>query len=116
MCHVLVIEDEWLLAEYISDIAERAGAISIDTAMTEAEAIEAAEGHKPDIILSDVVLAKGEGPQAVQTIFARCGEVPVIFITGTPADCHPCNPPGVVMGKPIDERRMIAAFREMMAA
>lgn len=116
MCHVLVIEDEWLLAEYISDIAARAGATSVETAATETEAVEAAEEHTPDIILSDVVLAEGRGPHAVQTIFARCGEVPVIFITGTPADCHPCNPPGVVLGKPIDERRVIAAFRKMMAA
>lgn len=116
MCHVLVIEDEWLLAEYISDIAERAGGTSIDTASTEAGAIDAAAAHKPDIILSDVILAKGTGPHAVQAIFARFGEVPVIFITGTPAECHPCAPPGVVFGKPIDERGVIAAFREAMAA
>ncbi|MDR6789155.1 CheY-like chemotaxis protein [Sphingomonas sp. BE138] len=116
MCHVLVIEDEWLLAEYISDIVERAGATSIDTATTEAEAIKAAIAHKPDVIMSDVVLAAGHGPHAVQTIFAKCGEVPVIFITGTPADCHPCNPPGVVFGKPINERRVMEAFREAIAA
>lgn len=116
MCHVLVIEDEWLLAEYMSDIAERAGGTSFDTATTEAEAIEAAAAHKPDIILSDVVLASGHGPHAVQTIFARFGEVPVIFITGTPANCHPCGPPGVVLGKPINEGRVIDAFHEAMAA
>lgn len=116
MCHVLVIEDEWLLAEYISDIAGRAGGTSIDTAATEIEAVNAASARMPDIILSDVVLAEGNGPHAVQTIFARFGEVPVIFITGTPADCHPCDPPGIVFGKPINERRVIAAFREAMAA
>lgn len=113
MCHVLVIEDEWLLAEYISDIVERAGGTSVDTATTEAAAIAAAEAHRPDIILSDVVLAEGRGPDAVQAIHCRCGDVPVIFITGTPADCRPCDPPGIVLGKPIDERRVIAAFREM---
>lgn len=115
MCHVLVIEDEWLLAEYISDIAERAGGTSIDTAATETDAIDAATAHRPDIILSDVVLAEGNGPSAVQAIFARFGEVPVIFITGTPADCHPCAPPGVIFGKPINEHRVIAAFRQAMA-
>lgn len=116
MCHVLVIEDEWLLSEYISDLAERAGGTSIDTAATEEGAIAAAAAHKPDIILSDVVLAQGTGPNAVQTIFARFGEVPVIFITGTPADCHPCAPPGRVFGKPINERRVMDAFREAIAA
>ena len=116
MCHVLVIEDEWLLAEYISDIAERAVGTSIESASTESQAIEAAKAHRPDIILSDVILAAGRGPDAVQAIIAQYGEVPVIFITGTPADCYPCSPPSVVFGKPIDERRVIAAFREMMPA
>ncbi|QJU60924.1 response regulator [Sphingomonas sp. AP4-R1] len=114
MCHVLVIEDEWLLSEYISDIAERAGGTSIDTAATEADAVDAAFAHRPDIILSDVILGEGNGPSAVQAIYQRYGEVPVIFITGTPADCHPCAPPGVIFGKPINERQVMAAFRQAM--
>lgn len=116
MCHVLIIEDEWLLAEYIADIAERAGATSIDTADTEAGAVLAAVARKPDIILSDVILITGTGPHAVRTITERAGPIPVIFITGTPDACEPCDPPSVVFGKPINERAMIAAFRELMAA
>lgn len=116
MCHVLIIEDEWLLAEYVSDIAERAGATSIVTADTEAGAVAAAAARKPDIILSDVILLAGTGPHAVRTITERAGPIPVIFITGTPDACEPCNPPGVVFGKPVNERAVIAAFREMMAA
>ena len=116
MCHVLVIEDEWLLAEYVSDIAERAGATSIVTAACETEAVEAAACRKPDIILSDVILESGTGPHAVRTIMEQAGPIPVIFITGTPDMCDPCNPPGKVFGKPINERAVIAAFREMMPA
>ena len=47
MCRVPVIEDECLLAENISDIAERAGATSIVTASTMAEAVEAARRTAP---------------------------------------------------------------------
>lgn len=116
MCHVLVIEDEWLLAEYVSDLAERAGATSIVTADTEAGAVAAAAVRKPDIILSDVILLTGTGPHAVRTIMERAGPIPVIFITGTPEVCEPCDPPAVVFGKPINERAVIAAFQELMAA
>lgn len=113
MCHVLVIEDEWLLAEHVSDIAQRAGATSVVTADCEADAVEAAALRKPDIILSDVLLASGTGPHAVQAIMQQGGAIPVIFITGTPEACDPCDPPAVIFGKPIDERAVIAAFREL---
>ena len=46
----------------------------------------------------------------------RAGPIPVIFITATPEACEPCEPPGKVFGKPINERAVIAAFREMLAA
>jgi len=113
MCHVLVIEDEWLLAEHVCDIAMRAGATSVVTAECEIDAVEAATLRKPDIILSDVMLISGTGPHAVETIIARNGATPVIFITGTPEACKPCAPPAVIFGKPIDERAVIAAFREL---
>jgi YesN/AraC family two-component response regulator len=38
MCHVLIIEDEWLIADFLIELAEEAGATSIDTAVTEDEA------------------------------------------------------------------------------
>ncbi len=97
MCHVLVIEDDWLIAEHIVHLAEEAGATSIAQADTQAGAIEAARGQRPEMILSDVKLLSGTGPLAVQEILAELGEIPVIFITGTPEDCAPCAPPGIVL-------------------
>lgn len=111
MCHVLVIEDEWLIAEHVSEIAFTAGATSVDTAANEADAIEAARIHPPAIILSDVKLARGTGPAAVHAIHKALGPIPVIFITATPEDCQPCNPPGIILGKPLDREAIIKAFR-----
>lgn len=113
MCHVLVIEDDWLLAEHVADIARDAGATSIDMADTQQGAIEAAQKNPPSIILSDVHLLEGTGPRAVETIQSELGPVPVIFITATPEACIPCDPPSIVMSKPVHSGHLTSHFRQL---
>ena len=113
MCHVLIIEDEWLIAEYVEQLARDAGATSVDTADCQRDAIEAADKRTPEIILSDVNLRTGTGPCAVAAIQGNLGPIPVIFITGTPDDCRPCAPPGIVLTKPIQPTVLIEAFRRL---
>lgn len=113
MCHVLVIEDDWMIAEHVADIARDAGATSIDMADTQQGAVEAAEQHLPAIILSDVNLLEGTGPRAVETIQKAHGPIPVIFITGTPEACIPCDPPSVIMGKPVHAGNLTTTFRQL---
>lgn len=113
MCHVLIIEDEWVVAEDLTDLAGRAGATSVVTACTEDEAVQAAHERKPDIILSDVHLLAGTGPHAVQTIIAALGEIPVIYITATPEACRPCDPSAVILHKPIDAACVMATIRRL---
>ncbi len=111
MCHVLVIEDDWIIAEHISSVLREAGATSIAQADTEAGAVAAALDQPPEVIVSDVKLAAGLGPLAVQSIIAALGEIPVIFVTATPDECKPCAPPGIILEKPINEERVRSAFR-----
>ena len=113
MCHVLIIEDEWLVAEYLMYLAEQAGATSFATASTENEAVQAAHERMPDIIFSDVILLAGTGPCAVRTILSDLGKIPVIFITATPQACQPCEPSSVILRKPIDPVRVIDAFKRL---
>lgn len=113
MCHVLVIEDDWITAEYVADVARDAGATSIDMADTQQSAVAAAQQHAPGIILSDVNLLEGTGPRAVETILQELGPIPVIFITGTPEACVPCDPPHVIMGKPVHPGNLTDTFRQL---
>ncbi len=115
MCHVLIIEDEPFIAMDLQQLLESQGATSFDFADSEDEAIASALARRPDIITSDVKLAHGTGPHAITSIHERLGAIPVIFITGTPDECHPCNPPGVVLGKPINARDVIEAFHRLLA-
>ena len=114
MCHVLIIEDEPFVAMNIQMMLEDEGATSFDIAVTEAEAIAAALANPPELITSDVRLIEGTGPAAVLEIHRRLGEVPVIFISGTPEDCRPCDPPGIVLSKPVRRSELKNAFHQMV--
>ena len=115
MCHVLIIEDEPLVAMMIEDALMGAGATSATIAVTQAEAISAADDHRPEFISSDVVLAEGTGPAAVVAIRAAHGAIPTLFITATPSACQPCHAPDRVLVKPFSARQIAAAFRELTA-
>jgi CheY-like chemotaxis protein len=99
--HVLIIEDEPIIAMYLREILEDEGATSFAFADNEDDAIASAIEKRPDIITSDVKLLRGTGPHAIAVIQNRLGSIPVIFITGTPDECDPCEPPGVVLSKPV---------------
>ena len=114
MCHVLIIEDEPFIAIGIQMMLEDEGATSFDIAVTEAEAIAAALAHPPELITSDVKLIEGTGPLAVAEIHRRLGRVPVIYISGTPDQCEPCDPAGIVLCKPVRETTLKEAFRRMV--
>lgn len=114
MCHVLIIEDEPLVALMIQSILEDEGAVSFDIAATQDKAVSSALGQRPDLITSDVRLLEGTGPAAVNEIHRRLGDVPVIFISGTPEECQPCSPPGIILSKPFQNRALASAFRQMI--
>ncbi len=116
MCHVLIIEDEPLIALDLEDLLERSGAVTFSFADTQQAAIEASRNVRPDFILSDVSLLEGTGPLAVQAIRRELGDIPVIFVTATPEACSPCAPPGQVFRKPLDRPAIGAAFRQMAFA
>ncbi|MHB8283663.1 MAG: response regulator [Caulobacteraceae bacterium] len=113
MCHVLIIEDEALVALHLELILADLGATSFSFAETEAEAVEQARLRLPALITSDVRLRQGTGPRAVEAIIAEFGHVPTIFITATPEECEPCEPPHRVFGKPVHEPSLTTAFRQM---
>jgi CheY-like chemotaxis protein len=111
MCHVLIIEDDPIVALDIQGLLSTLGATSFSVAETEEEAIREAQRERPALITSDVKLRAGTGPTAVKTIHRRFGDIPVIFITGTPEACEPCDPPGRVLTKPLSEPELAEAFQ-----
>lgn len=114
MCHVLIIEDEPLVAMLIEDVLLQSGATSTAIATTQQEAITAADDHPPAFISSDVMLAEGTGPEAVEAIRAAHGTIPTLFITATPGACVPCDVADQAVTKPFNTARVADAFRTMV--
>ena len=114
VCHVLIIEDEPLMAMDLEDLLEREGATSFSFAASQDEAVREALVRKPDLITSDVTLTEGTGPLAVSIIFDAIGPVPVIFITGTPDACEPRKPGCPVLTKPFDRAGIARAFHSLV--
>jgi CheY-like chemotaxis protein len=113
MCHVLIIEDEPLIAMDIEALLQFEGATSFSFADTESGALASAMEQRPAFITSDVNLLEGTGPSAVISILDKLDSIPVLFITATPGQCHPCRPPGQILGKPLDPRAVQRAYHEL---
>lgn len=111
MCHVLIIEDDWIIADHIAQLVETAGAVSTDIAATEDEAVDRALHRPPAVIVSDVNLRSGTGPSAIVRISAELGRIPVMFVTGEPRGFQPSAPDMPVLHKPVDDRILMEAFR-----
>lgn len=116
MCHVLIIEDETLVAMDIQNVLIEEGATSFAFAGSQVEAIEEATARLPHVITSDVRLSSGTGPLAVRAIRERFGLIPVMFISGNPDDCTPRELDDPVFGKPFDRARVATEFRRILTA
>ena len=111
--HTLIIEDEILIAMHIEDALRDYGCTSFDVACSFDEAVEAATQRCPDLITADVKLAPGCGVDAVAAI---CGQkpIPVVFITGTPAEAQKRFPRHPIISKPFVAAQIVAAVQQVM--
>jgi putative two-component system response regulator len=79
--NILVVEDEWVVANQICKNLRDFGYTVCSTASTGDEAIERAEAERPDLILMDIVLnGKMDGIEAADRITSQF-DIPVIYLT-----------------------------------
>ena len=80
---VLIVDDEFVIAESLCIHMEEMGLIVCGTAATAESAIALAQRHRPKLVLMDVRLrGEGDGVDAALAIHASVGSK-VIFITGS---------------------------------
>lgn len=80
--HILIVEDEVLIAMDIRSTLVSLGFVVDDIASTGEEAVEMVERHRPELILMDIVLAGAmDGIEAARIIKDRFMS-PVIYLTG----------------------------------
>lgn len=80
---VLVVDDEFLIADLLCMMVEDLGMVVCGTADTASEAVSIALQEAPDLVLMDMRLkGDGDGVGAALAIKAELG-CPILFITGS---------------------------------
>ena len=114
---VLVVEDEWLLADYFAAVLEHLGYDVCGITGTAEGAEALARRHEPDVVLMDLRLAgPRDGVDAACAIEAARA-VPMIFITasGDPRTLQRihANDPDDILLKPVLERDLAASLARL---
>ena len=106
--HVLIIEDEPVIALELEILLGDLGFRSFDIADSPADALACARAHRPELITADYRIFAGTGVEAVQMITAAVGEIPVVYVTGNP-DLLPAHAASAFVDKPISPTALAAA-------
>lgn len=115
--HILIIEDESLIAMDLQDIVTAHGHRVSGIARTRIDALELGSKARPDLILADIQLADhSSGVDAVNDLLDRCGPIPVIFITAFPELLLTGNKPepAFLITKPFSDEQVHAAVSQAM--
>jgi response regulator of citrate/malate metabolism len=117
---VLIVEDEFFIAQTLTWQVEDMGCEVCGVAMTADEAVSLALHHEPAVILMDVrLLGKRDGVDAGNAIYGRF-DVKIIYVTGSqePATVERINSdhPFAILFKPFQFKMLEDTIREAMAA
>lgn len=115
---VLIVDDEFIIAQTLSLYVEDLGLEVCGTAASADEAVILAVDHRPFIVLMDMRLqGDRDGVDAAREIHDRVGSK-VIFITGSrePATLARIegDHPAAVLFKPIAESQLVSAIRQVL--
>ena len=112
--HVLIIEDEMLIALELESLLQELGYASFDIADTPQDALACAIARRPDLMTADVRIIGGTGVDAVKAIQARLGPIPFVYVTGNGDMLRGESAPAVV-DKPISSHAFAAACARVCA-
>lgn len=113
---VLIIEDEALISLDLCEIVESLGHRVTSVARTATQAVQAARGESPGLVLADIQLADGSsGLDAVREMLGFV-EVPVIFVTSFPERLLTGErpEPTFLITKPYDPNAVKAAISQAL--
>ena len=108
--HALIIEDEILIVMSIKDALRECGFTSFDVAVSQQEAVLAANRVCPDLITADVKLRPGCGIDAIQSICSTV-PIPVLFVTGSGVEVRTRMPQQALVEKPFSAEDLITAVK-----
>jgi CheY-like chemotaxis protein len=112
---VIVVEDDYYLAEDTKAALEDAGASVVGPFPAAASALQAAEQHAADCAVMDVNLGAGPNFEPAQRLLEL--GVPVVFVTGYDSSVIPDALSHLpCLQKPADARKLVAAVERLCAS
>jgi DNA-binding NtrC family response regulator len=111
-CRVLLVEDEALVAEHITDVLTEAEADVVGPLATVAEARQLVrDGVKVTAALLDLNLRDGSATPLIEALTAR--GIPTVVYTGAglPDEVRRRHPELVALMKPVPPARLVAEIR-----
>jgi CheY-like chemotaxis protein len=85
--HAIIVDDNVEFLRAACRLLEREGVIVAGTASNSAEAIQAAEEHRPDVILVDIDLGEENGFELAERLSSATGpSAPVVLISSYPEE------------------------------
>lgn len=116
---ILIVEDEVLIAWMIESLLEDAGFQSIRLATSAVDALDRANERAPELIISDINLGVGDNGIEAAIRMRQIAPAPVVFISAYvdgPARARIADEIGdaVILRKPVDQRALMAAVRELL--
>jgi len=107
---VLVVEDDTMIGELVTEMLEEMGHDVCAIEATEADAVTAAAQYRPDLMIVDAQLGDGSGLSAVEEIL-RTGFVPHLFFSGNIPRVQALRPDAVVLQKPFRQAELTRAIQ-----
>jgi two-component system cell cycle sensor histidine kinase/response regulator CckA len=119
MGRVLLVEDEPVVLDLMTMILEDVGWTV--HAYANGEAARAAfAGERPDVLVTDVVMAPGDGVQLAREARGQWPGLPVLFVSGYTPDHLTLfrreNPDAAFLRKPFDVEQLVAAVERAARA
>ena len=114
---VLVVDDEPNIVDVIS-MALRHEGFEVEAAANGAQAVEAVQANRPDLIVLDVMMPDVDGFEVARRLSARRLHVPIIFLTARDATSDKVQ--GLTVGgddyvtKPFSLEELVARIRALL--
>ena len=115
MWRVLVVEDDLLQGEHVSDLLEGEGMEVLGPAATVAAALELLDTTTVDAAILDIRLRNGLCFEVARTLRER--RIPFLFLTGSVREVLPAELQAVpLLHKPCDPQRLLEVLHDILPA
>lgn len=119
MAHILVVDDEFLLAMMLADILEDEG-YEVETASNGQAALSAVQARRPDLVITDFMMPVMTGLEFAEAIRAdgALSDLPIILVSGAQGAIARERPEmfQAVFDKPYHNHRIIEAVSRYVKA